>query len=119
VPVDGPTGDLLRALRRHNMRPAHVHFLIYKQGFKTQFSQVYSSDDPNLETDSQFGVTAALVNNYVVHESPPAPAPDVRGRWYSLEQRFVLELGESKLPRPPISRKTGAGRPTIAILERA
>src|ERR687896_204202 len=28
VPVDGPTGLLLVAQRRHNMRPAHLHFLI-------------------------------------------------------------------------------------------
>ena len=47
----GPVGDLLRAQGRHNMRPAHLHFLIHKPGFKTQFSQVYSSDDPHLETD--------------------------------------------------------------------
>ena len=33
VPTDGPTGALLRAQGRHNMRPAHVHFLIYKEGF--------------------------------------------------------------------------------------
>ena len=50
------------------MRPAHMHFLIYKPGFKTQFSQVYSSDDPYLETDVQFGVTQALVGHYVRHE---------------------------------------------------
>ena len=27
IPIDGPTGDLLRAQGRHNMRPAHLHFL--------------------------------------------------------------------------------------------
>ena len=57
IPVNGPVGELLRAQGRHNLRPAHIHFLIFKPGFKTQFSQVYSSDDPNLETDVQFGVT--------------------------------------------------------------
>ena len=57
IPVDGPVGDLLRAQGRANMRPAHLHFLIYKPGFKTHISQVYSDDDPHLETDSQFGVT--------------------------------------------------------------
>ena len=30
IPIDGPTGDLLRAQGRHNMRPAHLHFLAYK-----------------------------------------------------------------------------------------
>src|SRR5215475_11815706 len=61
VPVDGPVGDLLRAQRRANMRPSHLHFLIYKPGFKTHISQVYAVDDPNLTTDSQFGVTCALI----------------------------------------------------------
>ena len=28
IPIDGPVGDLLRAQGRHNMRPAHLHFLI-------------------------------------------------------------------------------------------
>ncbi len=65
MPVDGPVGDLLRAQGRHNMRPAHLHFLIYKPGFKTHISQVYSADDPNLETDVQFGVTEALLGDYV------------------------------------------------------
>jgi catechol 1,2-dioxygenase len=60
------------------MRPAHIHFLIHKPGFKTQFSQVYSSDDPYLETDVQFGVTQALVGYYVRHEGDAAPAPDDR-----------------------------------------
>ena len=62
--MNGVAGDLLRAQGRHNMRPAHIHFLICKPGYKTQFSQVYSSDDPNLETDAQFGVTRALVGSY-------------------------------------------------------
>jgi hypothetical protein len=52
----------------HNMRPAHIHFLIFKPGFKTQFSQVYSSDDPFLDTDVQFAVTRRLVAHYVRHE---------------------------------------------------
>lgn len=33
VPVDGPVGDLLRAMSRHPYRPAHVHFMFEKPGF--------------------------------------------------------------------------------------
>src|ERR1700728_1720403 len=55
IPVDGPVGQLLRAQGRHNMRPAHVHFLIWKPGYKTHISQIYVNDDPHLETDVQFG----------------------------------------------------------------
>jgi len=95
VAVDGPTDSLLRAQGRHNMRPAHVHFLIYKEGFKTITSQVYDPADPNLETDSQFGVTRALIGNYVRHSDGS----------YTLEFTFVLEPGEARLPKPPITGK--------------
>ena len=119
IPINGPVGELLRAQGRHNMRPAHIHFLIFKPGFKTQFSQVYSSDDKNLETDAQFGVTHALIGNYVRHENEPAPAPDVKGPWYSLDHNFVIEPGVAKLPRPPITGKATGERPESVVLERA
>jgi catechol 1,2-dioxygenase len=118
IPVNGPVGELLRAQGRHNMRPAHIHFLIHKPGFKTQFSQVYSSDDPDLETDVQFGVTRALVGKYVRHEKGPAPAPDVTGVWYSLEHDFVVEPGEASLPRPPITGKATGEPPVSVVLRR-
>ncbi len=101
IPIDGPVGDLVRATKRHNYRPAHLHFLIFKPGFKTLISQIYVNDDQRLETDVQFGVTRALVGNYVRHDGP-APAADVKGEWYSLDQTFVMEPGKSRLPRPPI-----------------
>ena len=120
IPLSGPVGALLKAQGRHNMRPAHIHFMIRKPGFKTQFSQVYSSDDPNLETDVQFGVTQPLVGRYVLHTSEPAPAADVGGPWYSLEHRFVIEPGESSLPKPPITGKAGSGeRPALEVLKRS
>lgn len=98
VPTDGPTGTLLRAQQRHNMRPAHLHFLIYKPGFKTIASQVYDPDDPHLETDSQFGVTRALIGNYAKRGDGS----------YALEFTFVLEAGEASRPRAPITGKAVA-----------
>ena len=98
VPVDGPTGALLRAQNRHNMRPAHIHFLVHKAGYKTIASQVYDPGDPHLETDSQFGVTKALIGDFVK-----------TGGRYALEFTFVLEPGESRLPKPPITGKAPAG----------
>jgi hypothetical protein len=112
-------GDLLRAQGRHNMRPAHLHFLIHKPGFKTQFSQLYSADDPNLETDPQFGVTRALTAHYERHDGPGgAPAVDVTGPWYSLERRFVIDAGDAQLPRPPISGRNAGPRPELTVLPR-
>lgn len=105
IPVEGPVGDLLRAGKRHNFRPAHLHFLILKPGFKTLISQIYDPTDDKLETDVQFGVTRALIGDYVRHDPQHdgrAPAPDVTGEWYSLDQTFVMEKGESRLPKAPI-----------------
>jgi protocatechuate 3,4-dioxygenase beta subunit len=97
VPTDGPTGALLRAQRRHNLRPAHLHFLVSKPGFKTIASQVYDPQDPCLETDSQFGVTRALIGDF-----------RREGDGWRLEFTFVLEPGESVLPQAPISAKVSA-----------
>jgi protocatechuate 3,4-dioxygenase beta subunit len=98
VPIDGPAGVLLGAQKRHNLRPAHLHFLIHKPGYKTIASQVYDPEDPNLETDSQFGVTRALIGDYRKETSDS----------YSLEFTFVLEPGESRRPRAPITQKVAA-----------
>ncbi len=118
IPLDGPVGALLRAQGRHNMRPAHIHFMINKPGYKTQFSQVYSSDDPFLETDAQFAVTRALIGQYVLHADERAPADDVTGDWYSLDHHFVIETGDNRLPKPPITAKASGGRPVRAVLKR-
>jgi catechol 1,2-dioxygenase len=82
--------------------------MVYKPGFKTITSQIYSHDDPMLDTDAQFGVTRALISTYVRHEieDGPAPAPDVTEPWYTLEYTFVVEPGEAWLPTPPVSAKS-------------
>jgi hydroxyquinol 1,2-dioxygenase len=118
IPLTGPVGALLRAQGRHNMRPAHIHFMIYKTGYKTQFSQVYSSDDPFLDTDVQFGVTKALIGQYVLHTDEAAPNGEMLGSWYSLDHHFVIEQGTASLPKPPITGKATGERPVLAVLER-
>ena len=97
VPTDGPTGALLRAQQRHNWRPAHLHFLVCKPGFKTIASQVYDPEDEHLESDSQFGVTKALIGEF-----------KKQGDGYSLAFTFVMEPGESTRPRAPITGKVSA-----------
>jgi catechol 1,2-dioxygenase len=119
IPVDGPVGDLLRAQGRHNMRPAHLHFLAYKPGFKTLISQIYPPDDKYIDSDVQFGVTRHLLGDFVRHEGGPAPAADVAPPWYSLTHNFVMEVGTARLPRAPISGKAEGERPQIPHLEPA
>ena len=102
IPTDGVVGRLLRAQNRHPYRPAHVHALVFKEGYKTLTSQVYADDDPNLDTDVQFGVTRALVGRFERHDEPHPEGPSVATPWYSLDYTFVMEPGEARLPRPPI-----------------
>ena len=119
VPVNGPVGDLLKVQGRANMRPAHMHFLIHKPGYKTHISQVYVNGDPYLETDAQFGVTRALIGDYVYHENEPAPDPEVTGPWFSLDFTFTIEPGNDAMPKAPISgRVEGNQRPQQEVWER-
>jgi protocatechuate 3,4-dioxygenase beta subunit len=101
IPVDTATGDMLRAQNRHPYRPAHLHFLLYKKGYKTLVTQIFVDDDQYLDSDVVFGVTRALVGDYKKHSDNP-PAPDVSGPWYKLDYRFMMEEGEASLPQPPI-----------------
>ncbi|CAN1560417.1 chlorocat_1_2, chlorocatechol 1,2-dioxygenase [Rhabdaerophilaceae bacterium] len=101
VPVHGPVGDLLRAQGRHPYRPAHLHFLLYREGYKTLVTQVFVDDDQYLETDVVFGVTRGLVGQFE-SQTGSAPAADVAGEWFSLAHTFVMEPGEASLPMPPI-----------------
>jgi len=103
VPTHGPTGELLRAQDRHPYRPAHLHFLGFKPGYKTLITQVFVDDDERLESDVVFGVTKDLIGNYLRHDADETPpAPDVKAPWYTLEYSFEMQAGEAKRPIPPI-----------------
>ncbi|MBR1219241.1 catechol 1,2-dioxygenase [Bradyrhizobium sp. U87765 SZCCT0131] len=102
IPTDGVVGRLLRAQDRHPFRPAHLHALIVKDGFNVLISQVYDPADPHIASDVQFGVTQALLGDFVRHDGPHPEAADVTAPWYALDYTYVMEEGETVLPRPPI-----------------
>ncbi len=102
IPVDGVVGRLLQAQNRQPKRPAHLHALIFKPGFKVLISQVYDPADPNIDVDPQFGVTRALLGEYVRHDEPRPSDPSRGAPWYSLDYIYVMEPGEAVLPQPPI-----------------
>jgi protocatechuate 3,4-dioxygenase beta subunit len=102
VPTDGPVGDLLRGQLREPYRPAHLHVMGYKPGFKTLITQVFVADDPYLDNDVVFGVTRRLVGDYRRHDDGEPPLSEVTPPWYTLDYTFVMEPGEAKRPVPPI-----------------
>jgi catechol 1,2-dioxygenase len=102
IPTDGVVGRLLKAQNRHPYRPAHLHALVFKPGFKVLISQVYDPNDPHIDDDVQFGVTQALIGDFIRHEEPHPSLPDVPTPWFSLDYTYVMERGDAVLPRPPI-----------------
>ena len=102
IPTDGVVGRLLKVQDRHPYRPAHLHALIFKPGFKVLISQVYDPADPHIDSDVQFGVTKALIGDFVRHDEQHPTAADARPPWYSLDHVYRMEAGEAVLPRPPI-----------------
>ena len=60
IPTDGPVGRMLKAANRHPWRPAHLHFMIEKPGYRTLVTHLFNRDDPYLESDAVFGVKQSL-----------------------------------------------------------
>lgn len=60
IPMDGPVGDMVRAQRRHGMRPAHIHFLVGAPGYRELVTALYLRDDPHLADDVVFGSSGDL-----------------------------------------------------------
>lgn len=102
IPTDGVVGALLKAQGRHAFRPAHVHVLAFKPGFKTLITQIYADGDPNLLSDPQFGVTPATTGQFQRHDAPDPDRANFTAPWFSLTHRLVMEPGEARLPKPPI-----------------
>lgn len=96
VPMNGPTGDMLRKQNRQQYRPAHLHFLLFRDGFKTLITQVFPADDPHLEDDPVFGVTPSLIGGYAMENEGTERERCV------LDYRFTMQPGEARLPVPPI-----------------
>jgi len=102
IPTDGVVGRLLKSQGRHPYRPAHLHALVVKPGFKVLISQVYDPADPHLDSDVQFGVTKALIGDFVRHDEPHPTETNVAAPWYSLDHVYRMDAGEAVLPRAPI-----------------
>ena len=54
-------GDLLLLLRRHNIRPNHLHMVIYAPGYSKLTTALYPEGDVYLTSDPVFGVKKSLV----------------------------------------------------------
>lgn len=92
IPDDGPVGQLLDGLGRHPFRPAHLHYIITKDGFDDVTTHIFDPDDPYINNDAVFGVKESLLAEFVKVEDPKKLAEmNFDGPYYwDVEFDFVL-----------------------------
>jgi len=69
VPTDGPVGKILDGTGRHSWRPAHLHYLIYKDGYQTIQTELFNNDSEYLDSDAVFGVKESLIVKYKINDN--------------------------------------------------
>ncbi|KAK2747744.1 hypothetical protein FQN57_001774 [Myotisia sp. PD_48] len=91
IPHDGPVGKLLRMLRRHPYRPAHMHFMFAKDGYDHLITSLYPRGDPYESSDAVFGVKSSLIVDYTaVTDQEIAAKYDVPVGTALLVHEFVI-----------------------------
>jgi catechol 1,2-dioxygenase len=70
VPTDGPGGEMLRAIGRHPMRPAHIHYRVEAPGYRPVTTHVFVAGDEYLDSDAAFAVKQELVVEPVLDADP-------------------------------------------------
>jgi hydroxyquinol 1,2-dioxygenase len=76
IPMDGPVGELVQRQSRHGMRPSHIHCLITQDGYRDLVTALYFGDDPNIDSDTVFGVSQSLVVE--AKDDPGSPIAGLR-----------------------------------------
>lgn len=92
VPVDGPSGDLLRIAHRKHYRPAHLHFIISADGYKPFVTQIFAENSVKIGDDPTFAATADNLGNFIKD-----------GDTYRLELTFILSSGVGHYPVSPMN----------------
>ncbi len=72
IPTDETAGELIRYLGHHPMRPAHLHFRLSCDGYRTLVTQIYDAESDYLDGDAVF----AVKENLIAHFEPAGPDAD-------------------------------------------
>ena len=108
IPMDGPVGRMTRLQNRHGFRPAHIHVLVAAPGYRELVTALYFADDPNIATDTVFGVSQSLI----VGERmglPGSPRPDLPGIHYEFRLSRQTEDGGGRVGSDPAKLMPAAG----------
>lgn len=111
IPHDGPVGQLLKLLKRHPWRPAHMHFMFEKAGWDHLItfvfllfalpsnpeliadhinSALYIRNDPYETSDAVFGVKKSLIVDFTTIDAETAKKYGVEEGTKVLKHDFVL-----------------------------
>lgn len=90
IPHDGPVGKMLEAAGRHPYRPAHIHFMIGKEGYETLVTHLFIAGDEYLHSDAVFGVKQQLIVELQDREAGMTAAGEGVGPHKSLTHTFGL-----------------------------
>lgn len=93
VPTDGPVGDVLGRMGRHAWRPAHIHFIVSKPGYRRLVTHVFAHDDPWIDSDAVFGVKESLLVEFREHDDTSL------GRDLGMEPPFCTAEFDVRLAR--------------------
>ena len=91
IPDDGPVGDLLKRLGRHPYRPAHLHYIVSKDGYDDLTTHIFDPDDQYINSDAVFGVKESLIAEFNRVDDPARSAEvGFEGPYWDVEFDFVL-----------------------------
>jgi len=94
IPHDGPVGQLLKKLKRHPWRPAHMHFMFEKKGWDHLITALYVKPDDYLTSDAVFGVKDSLIVETTPATKEQAERYGIKESDAVLEHTFVLVTEE-------------------------
>ncbi|KAK9442920.1 dioxygenase [Metarhizium brunneum] len=90
IPEDGPVGQLLKLLKRHCWRPAHMHFMFEKDGWDHLTTALYMRGDPYETSDAVFAVKRSLIVDLEKVDAATAAKYGVKEGTLLLKHDFVL-----------------------------
>lgn len=92
IPTDGPVGKLLDDLGRHPYRPAHLHYILSKDGYDEVTTHIFDPDDIYINNDAVFGVKESLIAEFNKVEDPARLAEVGFGGSYYWDVEFDFVL---------------------------
>jgi protocatechuate 3,4-dioxygenase beta subunit len=96
VPTDGPCGDMLRAMKHHARRPAHIHFMIAAPGYERLITHLFVQGDQYIESDAVFGVKQSLIVPFRKHGSKrEADELNMPSPFYTVDFDFALKRAKA------------------------